>query len=61
MTDSSGTWRVIEIITHNTAAPTMIAVRRARSGVGASSRLNQGKEPNGSSAGSAGLALIVLI
>ena len=47
MTDNSGTWSVIEMITHKTAAATMIAVRRARSGVGANSRLNQAREPNG--------------
>jgi hypothetical protein len=42
----------MEMITHKTAAATMIAVRRARSGVGASSRLNQPKEPNGMKTGS---------
>jgi hypothetical protein len=52
VTDSSGTCSVIEMITHNTAAATMIAVRRARSGVGASWRLNHAKEANGKKAGS---------
>jgi hypothetical protein len=49
------------MITHNTAAPTMIAVRRVRSGVGANWRLNHSREPNGTIAGSTGLALIALI
>jgi hypothetical protein len=37
----------MEMITHKTAAVTMIAVRRPRDGVGANSRLNQAKDPNG--------------
>ena len=36
------------MITHNTAAPTIIAVLRARSGVDANWRLNHAREPNGS-------------
>jgi hypothetical protein len=51
----------MEMITHNTAAATMIAVRRARAGVGANSHLNHSREPNESIAGSTGLALIALI
>ena len=47
----------MEMITHKTAAPTMIAVRRARSGVGANWRLNQAREANGNKAGSATVAI----
>jgi len=61
VTDSSLTCSVMEMITHNTAAPTIIAVLRARSGVGASSRLNQAREANGKKAGSGAVALIALI
>ena len=61
VTDNSGTWSVIEIITHNTAAPTMIAVRRARSGAGANWRLNQAREANGKKAGSGVTMAIDLI
>ena len=39
----------------------MIAVRRARAGVGASWCLNHSREPNGSMAGSAALAGIALM
>jgi len=49
------------MITHKTAAATMMAVRRARSGVDASWRLNQAGEANGKKAGSGAVALIALI
>jgi hypothetical protein len=51
----------MEMITHKTAAATMIAVRRPRAGVGANSRLNQAREANGKKAGSGAVALIALI
>jgi hypothetical protein len=49
------------MITHKTEPPTMMAVLRARKGVGASSRLNHAREPNGSMVGFVAVALIAVI
>jgi hypothetical protein len=51
----------MEMTTHKTAAPTMTAVRRARAGVGANSRLNHSREPNGNMTGSNTLELAEFI
>jgi hypothetical protein len=46
------------MITHKTVPPTMMAVLISRRRVGANSRLNHSREPNGSMAGCTALELI---
>jgi hypothetical protein len=49
------------MITIKTVAPAMMAVRISRRRVGASSRLNHSREPNGSMAGFVAVALLAVM
>src|SRR6266513_2069174 len=58
-TDSSGTWSVIEMMTHKTAPATMMAVLILRALVGASSRLSQPSQSESIGRASTNVALIL--